>query len=476
MLRFLEVGLIGAVCLAVLAFGGTAPSFFFATQVIVLSLGVLLLLAGQRSRVAPIHLPVAVPLFLIVLVLLQILPLPASAAPLFGRTLEDLAGRSHFTVSIAQYQTVSHLLLLVTYLTAFFLTLVVCQYRSAKKRLVFALLALGMFEALYGLIQYFTGWQQIFTYVKKYYLEDATGTYINRNHFAGLLEMILPFAVAFALLRAEVLLKNTLSGMATISKIVSRNELLSVVLWLFLAANLFAAIVISHSRMGMISALVSLITVMVLAGTSSLSGRTRATVAALFFLGVAGLVVWIGSDPVISRFETFGQEYNLTGQNRVSIWHDTLGLIRRHPFFGTGFGSFSVAYPSVQTAFRNLPVEHAHCDYLEVVSELGFPGGLLVFGSIFWILALTVRNYKNAQERFDKAASLGCIGSISAILIHSLADFNLYIPANVLVFTVILALAWTNTHRRERSASCQASKDWGKPDIARCRKCGNDVE
>ena len=448
MLRFLEVGLIGAVCLAVLAFGGTAPSFFFATQVIVLSLGVLLLLAGQRSRVAPIHLPVAVPLFLIVLVLLQILPLPASAAPLFGRTLEDLAGRSHFTVSIAQYQTVSHLLLLVTYLTAFFLTLVVCQYRSAKKRLVFALLALGMFEALYGLIQYFTGWQQIFTYVKKYYLEDATGTYINRNHFAGLLEMILPFAVAFALLRAEVLLKNTLSGMATISKIVSRNELLSVVLWLFLAANLFAAIVISHSRMGMISALVSLITVMVLAGTSSLSGRTRATVVALFFLGVAGLVVWIGSDPVISRFETFGQEYNLTGQNRVSIWHDTLGLIRRHPFFGTGFGSFSVAYPSVQTAFRNLLVEHAHCDYLEVVSELGFPGGLLVFGSIFWILAQTVRNYRNAQERFDKAASLGCIGSISAILIHSLADFNLYIPANVLVFTVILALAWTNTHRR----------------------------
>jgi len=448
MLRFLEVGLIGAVCLAVLAFGGTAPSFFFATQVIVLSLGVLLLLAGQGSRVAPIHLPVAVPLLLIVLVLLQILPLPASAAPLFGRTLEDLAGRSHFTVSIAQYQTVSHLLLLVTYLTAFFLTLVVCQYRRAKKRLVFALLALGMFEALYSLIQSFTGWQQIFTYVKKYYLEDATGTYINRNHFAGLLEMILPFAVAFALLRAEVLLRNALGGMATISKIVSRNELLSVVFWLFLAANLFAAIVLSHSRMGMISALVSLITVMVLAGTSSLSARSRATVAALFFLGVAGLVVWIGSDPVISRFETLGQEYNLTGQNRISIWDDTLGLIRQHPFFGTGFGSFSVAYPSVQTAFLNLLVEHAHCDYLEVVSELGFPGGLLVFGSIFWILALTVRNYKNAQERFDKAASLGCIGSISAILIHSLADFNLYIPANALVFAVILALAWTNTHRR----------------------------
>src|SRR5260370_30412351 len=197
--------------------------------------------------------------------------------------------------------------------------------------------------------------------------------------------MILPFAMAFALLRAEVLLRNSLGGVARISKLVARNELLSVVFWLFLAANFFAAIVLSHSRMGMISALVSLITVIVLDGISSLSARTRATIAALFFLGVAGLVVWIGSDPVISRFETLGQEYNLTGQSRISFWHDTLGLLRRHPFFGTGFGSFSVAYPSVQTAFLNLLVEHAHCDYLEVVSELGFPGGLLPFASLLSI-------------------------------------------------------------------------------------------
>jgi hypothetical protein len=53
-----------------------------------------------------------------------------------------------------------------------------------------------LFEAFYGLIQYLTDWQQIFTYVKKFDLEEATGTYINRNHYAGLLEMILPFSLA----------------------------------------------------------------------------------------------------------------------------------------------------------------------------------------------------------------------------------------------------------------------------------------
>ena len=166
-------------------------------------------------------------------------------------------------------------------------------------------------------------------------------------------------------------------------------------------------------------------------------------VAVLFLLGVAGMVLWVGSDPAVSRFETLGKEYTGTGQNRISIWRDTLTLIRQHPLFGTGLGTFSVAYTSVQTAFLDLLVDHAHSDYLEVVSELGLPGGILVFSSIFWILARAARRYRKIQDRFEAAVCLGCIGSISAILMHSLADFNLYIPANALVFTVVLALTCT---------------------------------
>src|SRR5437016_6434364 len=374
MVRLLEVGLIVAVCVAVLAFGGTAPSLFAVTQVIILGLGLLFVVSGQFSRVTPIYIPIASPLFLVALVLLQVCPLPVSLAPWLGRVRDDLPGGSHFTVSMAPYETVSHLLRLVTYLTVFFLTLVLCRDRNAKKRLVFALVSLGVFEALYGLIQYLTGWQQIFAYVKKYYLEEATGTYINRNHFAGFLEMILPFAMVLALRWTHLLSRNTSGGAGTFRKIVSRTELVSVVFWLFLGILISAALVLSRSRMGIISALVSLVAILALAGTSTVGPRARAAVAAVFFFGVLGLVVWIGSDPVMSRFETLGQEYNLSGQSRVSIWHDTLGLIRQHPFLGTGLGSFFVAYTSVQTAFLNLLVEHAHCDYLEVATELGLPG------------------------------------------------------------------------------------------------------
>jgi O-antigen ligase len=213
------------------------------------------------------------------------------------------------------------------------------------------------------------------------------------------------------------------------------------VFWLFLAMLLFAALVFSRSRMGLVSALVSLAAMLTLAGTSSLRGRTRAAIAALFLFGVLGLSAWIGIEPVISRFETLGQEYNLKSENRLAIWRDTLALIHQHPFLGTGLGTFSVAYTSVQSVFLNLLVDHAHCDYLEVVSELGLPVGLLVFASIFWILARAVRRYRGMEDRFEAAVCLGSIGSIAAILVHSLADFNLYIPANALVFTVALALA-----------------------------------
>jgi O-antigen ligase len=158
----------------------------------------------------------------------------------------------------------------------------------------------------------------------------------------------------------------------------------------------------------------------------------------VFFLAVAGVMVWIGSDPVITRFETLG--HSQSGQNRVSFWRDSLRLISQHPLLGVGLGAFPVAYPSVQTAFLDLRVDHAHCDYLELVSELGLPGGIFLFASILWVLAKTARHYRRAGHH-DSFIYLGCVGSIVAILLHSLADFNLYIPANAMVLSVVLGLA-----------------------------------
>ena len=439
-----EIGLLVAVAIAVLAFGGTAPQFFAITQVIVLVLGVVHLLAGRSLSKTHAPIPVAVPLFLIGLVLVQIVPLPVSLAHVFGIRDFDAPDHSSFTMSAAPYQTASQFLALVTYLTAFYLVLSICADHRAKKRFVLALLAMGVFEAFYGLVQSLTGWQQIFFYVKKFYLEDATGTYINRNHFAGMLEMVLPFAVVYAMQHVWRL-RHEITGETTETrKLVSSAEFPFLVFWIFMAAVLFAALVSSHSRMGILSAFVSLISVLTLAGASTLSTRGRVAVGALFLLSTVGLAVWVGSEPAIARFETLNAQYSRPGQDRLSIWRDTLQLIRRHPLLGSGLGSFATVYPLVQTAFLNNVVDHAHCDYLEVAAEVGLPGGIVVFGSIFWVLGRTFRRCKKGSPDYDKAISVACLGSMVAILLHSLTDFNLYIPANALLFAMILGLAWSS--------------------------------
>src|SRR6201998_1958048 len=423
--RIAGAGLSIAIWIAVLAFGGTSPPLFLLTQITILGLGVFVLFVSLRSPLTQVHFPWVAPVFLISLVLLQISPLPPILARLFGLWGDASAGRMRHTISVAPYQTLSHLLLLVTYLTAFYLVLLVCEDRTAKRQLIYSLVALGAFEAFYGLVQYLTGWQQIFAYVKKYYLEDATGTYINRNHFAGLLEMVLPFALALALRLADALRRTALRGERPLRAFLCPTELPSLVFWLFVATVIFVALIFSRSRMGFISAVASLIVILALLGTSSLSARIRYVAAGLFFLTVVGLIVWIGTDPVITRFETLGQEYSQSGQNRVSIWRDTLKLIGQHPFLGTGLGTFSVAYTSVQTAFLGLRVDHAHCDYLELVSELGLPGGIFVFGSILWVLAKAVRHYRRADDRYDSAVCLGCIGRIVAMLVQRVGDLYL---------------------------------------------------
>ena len=452
MVRIVEIGLISAVVFAVLAFGGTEPLFFSVVQVVLLGLGILLLVTYGTPRAGKPRLPVAVPLFLVALVLLQIAPLPASVVQLFHSTGNPLS-TSFASMSIAPYETLSYLVLLLTYLAAFYLTILVCQRPNGSRHLIFALLALGTFEACYGLVQYLTGWQQIFTYVKKDNLDRATGTYINPNHYAGLLEMVLPFALAIAFYQFGKVPQARPETAHRMRNFFSHEESQKFLLWLFLAIILFVALVFSRSRMGIVSAVVSTLLLFTLIATSGLRRINATLLAALFLSAGISMAIWIGPEPVIARFETLGQEYTATG--RWPIWQDTLRLIRQHPWLGSGFGTFGVAFPAVQTTFLSMFVNHAHNDYLEFASELGLPTGLFLFGAIFYLLVRSIRRFRIREPRFERAAALGCFGGVVAILLHSLTDFNLQIPANALLFAVVLGLAYATSPRE-----MQAGKQW----------------
>jgi O-antigen ligase len=101
-----------------------------------------------------------------------------------------------------------------------------------------------------------------------------------------------------------------------------------------------------------------------------------------------------------------------------------------------------VAFRRYQTSMLDNMVDHAHNDYLEFASETGLLGLAILFLPMLYLFGRMIAAFLNDPRRFRRAVLLGCIGSTLAILIHSLADFNLQIPANALVVAVILGTGY----------------------------------
>jgi O-antigen ligase len=256
--------------------------------------------------------------------------------------------------------------------------------------------------------------------------------------------MIFPFALVLAYGQYQKIREDQSEFGGRIRDFFKHEDFHKLILWLSLAILLFVALVLSQSRMGIISAVASTLVLFTLVLTSGWQRTNAILVVALFLLVAVGVVNWIGPEPVIGRFQTLGQEYGKMGPNRLSFWMDTTRLIRDHPLLGSGLGTFSVDYPIEQTSYERAFVGHAHNDYLEFASEMGLPCALLFFGALFYLLFQGVRYIRNSEPGFGRILFLGSFGGLIAILIHSLSDFNLHIPANGLLFAVLLGMLYAS--------------------------------
>ncbi|MBZ5513991.1 MAG: O-antigen ligase family protein [Acidobacteriia bacterium] len=439
----MEVVLALVIVGATLAFGGVQVITYSLMEVVLFALALTLLWKQAQRGEIRLALPVW-PILFVLLVVLQVVPLPtALAGRLSPGRLEDfkLAGAtpSWTTLSVYPHATLVTLMRLLAYLCAFVLAASAFDFRKRRSTLLRVLILLGCFEAAYGIVQYVTGWQKIFTYTKKFDLEEATGTFINRNHFAGFLELVLPFVLAYAFYHFQAWSLRRYSGESGRSS--GRGGPAQVLFFAFLTVFLVVAVIFSRSRMGILVTAFALMAVALLAQLR-VGGRVWVLGILLFIGCVVGYGLWIGLGPVLARFELVGEPGYLRIEGRLSIWADVLRLIRQSPPLGFGLGTFEVVYRGYQTATVNFSVEHAHNDYLEFVSDTGIVGAVLLFLPIFYLLARMVISFLDDPRTYRRAVTLGCIGSTLAILLHSVTDFNLQIPANALVFAVVLGIGY----------------------------------
>jgi O-antigen ligase len=391
-------------------------------------------------------------------VALQIVPLPAGLVRFvspgsyeFQKLYSPFSGRTKFmSLSIAPSATLREGLLLATCFLLGFLVLKTVSRGREIRTMIMVLVGSGVFQALYGLFELTRDEPRILFYKKMFSPGSVTGTFVNRNHLSGYLEMIIPLAVGLAIARMN-LLTFGVKGVREKILLWTSKGVLPNVLILAAVVVMSLGVVFSNSRSGLV---VLLITVFLLLGFSVMDysrtgfrqpwvGKTvRAT-----FLAATALAVWIGVGSTIQRFALD----DLLHEDRPLYWANTAGIVADFPLFGTGLGTFASAYNAYEKrGGTEMRLVHAHNDYLEYLSELGFAGAALLLGMVFYLALrafLAWRKRRNAEAR---GLALGGIASLAGIGVHTVTDFNLHIPANMVLFTGVLCLTLAMAYYRKR--------------------------
>lgn len=309
---------------------------------------------------------------------------------------------------------------LLSCIAVYYLVIHTVRSRAQVKQLVYVLLGVSVFLALFGLIKSmgynpFPWWE----YAHQKYSILVTATFGNHNHLAGWLEMTIPLVLGFMIFREKSRLKS---------------------MSLPLILMLIAALIFSQSRGGWISMLVAFMFMSFWLYRRSSIITTRWAVIMINIVFVVGFFI-AASSSVTDRMLTAQaglEEGNLS--TRIIVWNGVVDMVDTNPIFGTGPGTFSLAFPKYQSpGGYHARFVYAHNDYLDFTAEYGL--GLLAI--IVWMIIALYRdglNKMRSKNSLTRGITLGALTGITAILVHSFVDFNLHIPANALLFSVLAAL------------------------------------
>ena len=322
-----------------------------------------------------------------------------------------------------RHVTYSHLLLYAAYgMLAFVVT------QTLRRSSQFELMA-KLFTAYGAVVAAFAALQGLAPNGKLYWIwtleqgGSMYGPYVNRNHYAGLMEMLTPFPLVLAA-----------------THFTSGNRKIAVA---GIAALMAASIFLSGSRGGMAAFVAQMVVLGVLLFRQRKSGSKQPLLLGAFLAMVIVLLVWMGGNELTSRLTSIHSEAReeISGGVRLTIDRDCLHMLIKRPFLGWGLGTFPIMYPEFRSFYTTFFVNQAHNDYLQLLVETGLAG----FSIAVWFLVLVFRRAAGKLENWTEtangaltvAALLGCVG----ILVHSCLDFNLQIPANAALFYVLCAIA-----------------------------------
>ena len=386
------------------------------------------------------------------------LPLPADIISFLSPIrFEAISTAQQLNGIVLKGQTLSYYWLNAFSWWAFLLSLClfffVVRHLSAERKsltiILFIMIGLGLNEAVYGLIQALVPSMGVLwvDYVPDY-MGNARGTFINRNHFAGFIEMIWPLVLGVTLAMTD---RKHSFKKALASDLLNRQALMALGI-----VVLLLALLLSRSRAGIAGGLIGLLTFWYLArpNIKRIALHTRLmTGGIVVVLSIYCLTIGVG--PIFERF-LFIDDRN----SRIHIWKDSLSIIEDHPL-GVGLNNYENVFQVYnQYSTSDKKVRYAHNDYLQLLIETGWIGFFCLIGGFIFFIGKSFLLIRRLDVRCDPMRFFLAVGAFSGIIslaFHSFFDFNLQIPANCLYFVVLMAILSSCTEKVKRPPSFEKS-------------------
>jgi len=324
-----------------------------------------------------------------------------------------------FHGTASSYNTRMELLLLVSDLVLLFLAVQAFRTLQDWRGFVWFGMIFGFLISIFGILQHLTFNGKLYWFREMRYGGIPFGPYVNRNHFAGFVELTLPLALV-PLLLGRV-----------------RRERWPVVT--LFAVVPIGALFLSVSRGGIVSFGVELAVLALVMIQRRTMGKQLFAGAAVLLLALL-MVSWLGVGQLLQRFSSF-QSLEITAGKRASMRRDTWQIFLHNPVSGTGLGTLQLVYPQYESLYDGKIVNHTHNDYLEALAETGILGGLCCAWFLGVLLSESLKRLRQLHDSFAGALQLSGLVACAGFLVHGLVDFNLHIPSNAFLFFLMAHLA-----------------------------------
>lgn len=318
------------------------------------------------------------------------------------------------------------------YLIYFAAALTFINDQKRLRAVTVTILTFGLAIAVFAIIQGFSSENKI--YWSRYNPGAVPfGTYVNRHHFAALMEMMI--AVALGLLYAKAIEKELWT------------------LQIFAAVIMCIALIFTGSRGAMVSllAIVGFLTLFSPRAAknrdderkSSSPRRKILSVAGglLLVLALIGIVVVLGGESDLLRAVGLNHSGDDVTNGRLHFWQTTLQVFRDNPILGVGLDALPSAYTRYDTWNGAYRIERAHNDYLQILAESGILGFVCLAAFLYFLFRRGWQIMTTSRDSFRRGVALGALAGCFGIAIHSFFDFPLRTPANSLVFLILATLA-----------------------------------